>query len=420
MRTEDERDAFDLSDPLAALRRRFARPHSPDGTDSFDGELAYLCGHSLGLMPLAARDDVEAVLDAWGALGVGGHFDGTDPWYRYDEALVPAMATLVGAEPGEVALMGTLTANLHHVFASFFQPRGQRTKILIEATAFPSDRYAVMAQLRWHGLDPHEHLIQVEPDRAGLFGIDRWRAVLADRGDEIAVVWLGGVNYLTGELLDLGGIVAAGHRAGCLVGFDLAHAAGNVALRLHEWDVDFAVWCNYKYLNAGPGAVASLYVHQRHGTDPQRLRLAGWWGNDPATRFDMAPDFVPVSGAGGWRVSNPPILSLAPLRASLALFAAAGADALLTKSRALSAYAIEALSAIDSIEVLTPTDPARRGSQVSIKVPGRAPTLERALRERGVVVDVRPPDVVRFAAAPLYSSARDVGRLVETVKSVYD
>jgi kynureninase len=277
-----------------------------------------------------------------------------------------------------------------------------------------------MAQLRWHGLDPREHLIEVEPDRAGLYGIDRWCDVLVERGDEIAVVWLGAVNYLTGDLLDVPGIVAAGHRAGCLVGFDLAHAAGNVGLQLHNWDVDFAVWCTYKYLNAGPGAVAALFVHQRHGTDRERVRLAGWWGNDPATRFDMPEDFVAVSGAAGWRMSNPPILSLAPLRASLALFAEAGPERLHTKSHALSAYAIEQLSTVGSIDVLTPTDPKRRGSQVSIKVAGRAVMVERALRERGVLVDVRPPDVVRFAAVPLYSSMRDVGRLIEAVQSVCD
>ncbi|HUP76860.1 MAG TPA: kynureninase [Acidimicrobiales bacterium] len=420
MQSQRERDAFDRVDPLRTMRHRFARPHGRAGADDSHGEVAYLCGHSLGLMPSAARDDVEAVLDAWASLGVEGHFDGADPWYRYDEALAPAMAALVGAEQGEVALMGTLTANLHHLFASFFEPSGRRTKILIEATTFPSDRYAVIAQLRWHGLDPREHLVEVEPDPAGLYGIDCWRDVLAERGEEIALVWLGGVNYLTGESLDVPGIVAAGHRAGCLVGFDLAHAAGNVALQLHAWDVDFAVWCTYKYLNAGPGAVAALFVHQRHGTDPRRVRLAGWWGNDPATRFDMPLDFVPVSGAAGWRMSNPPILSLAPLRASLALFAEAGAEPLHTKSRALSTYAIAQLSALGSVEVLTPTDPQRRGSQVSIKVPGRAVMLERALRERGVLVDVRPPDVVRFAAVPLYCSMRDVGRLIEAVQSVCD
>jgi kynureninase len=417
MLTEADCAAFDRADPLRAFRHRFAWPHDHAGSDD---ELVYLCGHSLGLMPVAARDDVDAVLDAWASRGVEGHFDGDDPWYGYDEALVPAMAALVGAEPAEVSLMGTLTANLHHLFASFFRPRGRRTKILIEATSFPSDRYAVMAQLRWHGLDPREHLVEVEPDSAGLYGIDRLREVLADRGDEIALVWLGGVNYLTGEALDMPGIVRAGHEAGCIVGFDLAHAAGNVDLRLHEWGVDFAVWCTYKYLNGGPGAVASLFVHQRHGSDPQLVRLAGWWGNDPVTRFDMPVDFVPVSGAAGWRVSNPPILSLAPLRASLALFSEAGVDRLRAKSRVLTAHLIEELSRIAAIEVLTPLDPGRRGNQVSIRVAGDATALEGALRARGVVVDVRPPDVVRFAAAPLYNSARDVWRLTETMQSLYE
>ncbi|MEO5841457.1 MAG: kynureninase [Acidimicrobiales bacterium] len=415
MLTADDCEAFDDADPLRPLRGRFAWPHDRRG-----GELVYLCGHSLGLMPLGARDDVTAVLDAWASLGVEGHFDGDAPWYGYDDALVPAMATLVGAEPTEVSVMGTLTANLHHLFASFFRPHGHRRKILIEATAFPSDRYAVMAQLRWHGLDPRNDLIEVEPDRAGLYGIDRICDVLAARGDEIALVWLGGVNYLTGEVLDLRRIVQAGHDAGCLVGFDLAHAVGNAELGLHQWDVDFAVWCTYKYLNAGPGAVASLFVHRRHGADPQLVRLAGWWGNDPATRFEMPADFVPISGAGGWRMSNPPILSLAPLRAALGLFGEAGAERLRAKSRALTDHVIEQLSPLASLELLTPVDPGRRGNQVSIRVPGDVASLERALRARGVVVDVRPPDVIRFAVAPLYNSARDVWRLTETVQSLYD
>ncbi|MEO8694253.1 MAG: kynureninase [Acidimicrobiales bacterium] len=415
MLSADDCEAFDDADPLRALRGRFAVPRDRSGD-----ELVYLCGHSLGLMPLAARDDVDAALDAWATLGVEGHFDGEAPWYGYDDAPAAAMATLVGAEATEVAVMGTLTANLHHLFASFFRPQGHRRKILIEATAFPSDRYAVMAQLRWHGLDPDRDLVVVEPDRAGLYGTDRIGEVLAARGDEIALVWLGGVNYLTGEVLDLHRIVRAGHDAGCVVGFDLAHAVGNVGLRLHQCDADFAVWCTYKYLNAGPGAVASLFVHRRHGADPQLVRLAGWWGNEPATRFEMSSDFVPISGAGGWRVSNPPILSLAPLRASLGLFAEAGAERLRTKSRALTDHVIEQLSRIPSIEVVTPLDSTRRGNQVSIRVPGKAASLERALRARGLVVDVRPPDVIRFAVAPLYNSARDVWRLTSTVQSLYD
>jgi kynureninase len=415
--TEAECDAFDRADPLRRFREQFAYPTA--GTAVGD-DLVYLSGHSLGLMPLAARDDVTTVLDAWALLGVEGHFDGADPWYRYDEALAPAMAMLVGAEAGEVALMGTLTANLHHLFASFFQPSGRRTKILIEATAFPSDRYAVAAQLRWHGLDPHEHLIEVSPDAAGLYDVEQFCDVMSSRGDEIALVWLGAVNYLTGEALDVSRVVEASHCAGCVVGFDLAHAAGNIELQLHRWDVDFAAWCTYKYLNGGPGAVAGLFVHERHGSDPRRLRLAGWWGNDPATRFEMASDFVPFAGAAGWRMSNPPILSLAPLKASLALFAAAGVQRLRTKSLALADHVIERLSTMRSIEVLTPRDPQRRGSQVSISVPGEAVSLERELRARGIVVDVRPPDVIRLAAAPLYNSARDVWYLTETLQSLYD
>jgi kynureninase len=415
MHTAAECDAFDRADPLRALRHRFALPrdeHAPGR------ELVYLCGHSLGLMPHAARDDVTAVLDQWAAKGVEGHFEGDVPWYAYDDALVPAMAALVGADATEVSLMGTLTANLHHLFATFFRPHGSRTKILIESNAFPSDRYAVAAQLRWHGLDPREHLIEVVPDGSGRFGAERFVDVLASRGDEIALVWVGAVNYLTGEALDLRAITDAAHGAGCVAGFDLAHAAGNVQLRLHEWEVDFAAWCTYKYLNAGPGAVAAIFVHRRHGTDPGLVRLAGWWGNDPATRFDMPGEFVPVAGARGWRMSNPPILSLAPLRASLELFAQAGTDRLRTKSTALSGLSIDRLSGLRGIEVLTPRDERRRGNQVSIRIAGDARSLQRELRGRGVVVDVRPPDVVRIAAAPLYNRAIDVWSFTEAMRGL--
>jgi kynureninase len=402
-------DQIDRADPLRALRDRFAFPRDANGR-----RVVYLCGHSLGLMPRAARRDVDAVLDQWAALGVEGHFAGDQPWYGYDDALVPTLADLVGAETSEVSLMGTLTANIHQLFASFFRPRGMRTKILIEWSAFPSDRYAVAAQLRWHGLDPRDHLIEVAPDVAGRFGVEQVVEALRSHRDEIALVWLGGVHYLTGEALDLPAIVDASHRAGCVVGFDLAHAAGNIELRLHEWDVDFAAWCTYKYLNAGPGAVAAVFVHARHGSDPGLVRLSGWWGNDPATRFAMPADFVPVAGARGWQMSNPPILSLAPLRASLELFAEAGPERLRAKSTRLSGLLIDALTDLPGVDVLTPRDPARRGSQVSIRV-GDAASLQRSLRERGILVDVRPPDVIRVAAAPLYNDAADVWAVADAI-----
>lgn len=414
MLTAAECDEIDRADPLRRLRDRFAFPRDRAGR-----RVVYLCGHSLGLMPRAARHDVAAVLDQWASLGVEGHFEGDHPWFGYDDELVPALAALVGAETSEVSLMGTLTANIHQLFASFFRPRGARTKILIESSAFPSDRYAVAAQLRWHGLDPRDHLIEVAPDDAGRFGVEQFVGALGTHGDEVALVWLGGVHYLTGEALDLPAIVAAAHRAGSVVGFDLAHAAGNIELRLHEWDVDFAAWCSYKYLNAGPGAVAAVFVHSRHGDDPELVRLAGWWGNDPATRFAMPADFVPVTGARGWRVSNPPILSLAPLRASLALFGEAGPDRLRAKSTRLSGQLIDALAALRNVEVLTPRDPARRGSQVSIRV-GDATSLQRSLRDRGVLVDVRPPDVLRVAAAPLYNGAADVWAVADAIGDLVD
>jgi kynureninase len=399
---------LDAGDPLRSFRDQFLLPHRPDGTP-----LVYLCGHSLGLQPAAARALVEQELDDWARLGVEGHFHGTTPWYSYHETLRDAGARLVGALPDEVVFMNSLTVNLHLMMATFYRPAGARRCILIDEPAFPSDLYAIASQLRHHGLDPAECLLCVRP-RAGehIIRIEDIEELLARRGSEIALVWWNAVNFLTGQFFDIPRLTDAVHRHGCLIGLDLAHAAGNVPLCLHEWGVDFAVWCSYKYLNGGPGAVGGCFVHERHGHDTSLPRLAGWWGNDPATRFRMQlqPDFIPREGADGWQVSNPPILSMAPVRASLALFDAAGMPALRQKSTRLTSYLLYLLDhlAAGRFEVVTPRDPDQRGNQLSLVVHDRPRELVRALEAEGVVCDFREPNVVRVAAAPLYNTYQDV------------
>jgi len=399
---------LDADDPLRSCREQFILPRRPDGTP-----LVYLCGHSLGLQPAATRGLVAQELDDWARLGVDGHFRGATPWYSYHETLRDAGARLVGALPHEVVFMNSLTVNLHLMLATFYRPSGDRRRILTDEPAFPSDLYAVRSQIRWHGLDPVDDLLTVPP-RPGEHTIrpEDVEEVLERRGPEIAVVWWNAVNFLNGQFHDVPRLTAAAHRHGCLIGLDLAHAAGNVPLALHDWGVDFAVWCSYKYLNGGPGAVGGCFVHERHGRNLSLPRLAGWWGNDPATRFRMhlQPDFVPQPGADGWQVSNPPILALAPLRASLALFDAAGMSALRAKSERLTAYLTYLLDRLPPgrFEVVTPRAPRRRGAQVSLLVRERPRELARALEEAGVVCDFREPNVIRAAAAPLYNTFHDV------------
>ena len=404
---------LDADDPLRLYRERFYIPRGPDGAPA-----AYLCGNSLGLQPKAARALVEQELDAWARLGVEGHFKPEAPWYSYHELFRAAGARLVGAEPGEVVMMNSLTVNLHLMMATFYRPAGERTKILIEDPVFPSDLYAVTSQIEHHGLDPAEHLLTVRP-RIGeqLLREEDIEAALAEHGGEVALVLLNAVNFLTGQFLDVQRLTAVSHAHGCLCGWDLAHAAGNVVLHLHDWQVDFAVWCNYKYVNAGPGAVGGCFVHRRHGDNLSLPRLAGWWGNDPATRFRMQlePKFVPRPGADGWQVSNPPIFSLAPLRASLDLFEEVGMTALRQRSERLTGYLEYLLDRLPpgDFEVLTPSQPERRGCQLSLRIHERPRELLRELESAGVVCDFREPDVIRVAPVPLYNSFHDVWRFVE-------
>lgn len=409
----EDAQARDAADPLSALRAHFAFPRR-DGV-----ETAYLCGHSLGLQPRGAREAVLESLDAWATRGVEGHFAGEHAWYRGDERPAALLAALVGARAEEVAVANALTVNLHLLMASFFRPRGKRRKILVEAAAFPSDRYAVTAQLAWHGLDPHDDLVVVPADDAGLVSTDAICAVIAAHADELALVLVGGVHYLTGEAIDIRRVVAAGHAAGAIVGIDLAHAAGNVELHLHDDDVDFAAWCTYKYLNAGPGAVGALFVHERHGASTELVRLAGWWGNDPDVRFamDEQVDFVPAPGARGWKISNPPMVSVAALGGSLEVFAAAGMAALRRRSLALTGALEALLATVGGVDVVTPRDPARRGAMLTLRLHAPGAQLVAALSARGVIVDHRAPDIVRVAPAPLYNNHADVWRFVRTLET---
>jgi kynureninase len=410
--------ALDAADPLAAWHDRFVLPRDPvDGR-----ELVYLCGHSLGAQPVLAADYVEEVMRDWRSLGVEGHFGGRFPWMTYHARLAAPLAELAGAETEEVVAMNTLTTNLHLMLASFYRPSGARTAILIERGAFPSDRHAVESQVLWHGLDPARDLIEVAP-RAGedLLRTEDVVATIEREGPHLATILLPGVQYLTGQVLDIDSITAAGRRAGCRVGWDLAHAIGNVPLRLHDAGADFAVWCNYKYLNGGPGAIGGAFVHARHGRDAALPRLAGWWGHDPATRFLMAPEFQATPGADGWQVSNPPILAMAPLAAALQHFATVGLDALRTKSIALTGY-FEALvreRLAGRVTIVTPSAPEQRGAALSLRLLGverdRAQRAFDGLRRRGILPDWREPDVIRAAPVPFYNRYDDVWRCVDAL-----
>jgi kynureninase len=407
----DEAIALDAADELAGWRDEFAFP--PDC-------VAYLCGNSLGLQPHRARAAVVEVLDHWEQRAVEGHFTEPGSWYRYDEPIAALQGGLVGAAPEELAVANTLSVNLHLLMASFYRPSGRRTKILIEPHTFPSDRYAVAAQAAWHGLDPTTTVVEIptaDPDRLTVADVT---AVLDAHDGEIALALLGGVNYYTGQVLPMGELTVLLQAAGVVVGLDLAHAAGNVACDLSAWGVDFAAWCTYKYLNAGPGAVGGYFVHRRHVGDPALVRLAGWWGNDPERRFAMHDEaaFEPRASADGWKVSNPPMLALAPVGASLGLFDEVGLGALRAKSLGLTAYLARLLDSVDGVTSLTPTAPDERGCQISVRVPGDASDLCAALSKRGVIVDARDPDILRFAPAPFYNSHLDCWTAVTTLASL--
>jgi kynureninase len=407
-------EALDAADKLSAFRERFLIPRH-DGA-----EQAYFCGNSLGLQPRDVRAAVLQELDDWAALGVEAHFRGKHPWMPYHTEVRASLAKLVGAQPVEVVAMNTLTANLHFLMVSFYRPTPERPAILIEAGAFPSDRHAVASQLRFHGFDPERDLIELAPDEpAGTISMAAIERCLAEHGKRIALVLWPGVQYRSGQAFDLKEITRLAHAQGCTVGFDLAHAAGNLPLQLHDSGADFAAWCSYKYLNSGPGAVAGAFVHERHAT-AELPRFAGWWGHDQASRFKMGPEFVPTPGAEGWQLSNPPILALAPLRVSLELFAEAGMDRLRARSERLTGY-LEALigrDCADVLQVVTPKEPARRGCQLSLRVAGgreRGRALFEHLESIGIIGDWREPDVIRISPVPLYNSHADIRRFAAAV-----
>ena len=407
--------ARDAADPLASFRGEFLVP--PHG----NGEQVYLCGNSLGLQPRATRAALLDELDDWQSLAVEAHFRGRHPWMPYHAEVREQLAELVGAQPGEVVAMNSLTVNLHLMMVSFYRPMPERPAILIEKHAFPSDRYAVESQIRFHGFDPATALIEIDGDEAnGTISDQALMQALDRHGDRVALVLWPGVQYLSGQSFDLRSIVESGHRKGCIVGFDLAHAVGNVPVDLHASGADFAVWCSYKYLNSGPGAVAGCFVHERHArTD--RPRFAGWWGHDQSTRFRMGPHFEPTPGADGWQLSNPPILALAPLRVSLELFHRAGMSRLREKSLALTGYFAELLERElgGVLEIATPRDPARRGCQLSLRVKGpreAGRSLFDHLTGQGIIVDWREPDVIRAAPTPLYNRYVDCLRFAAAVR----
>ena len=372
----------------------------------------YLCGHSLGLQPRTAAAYVDQELKDWAELGVEGHFRAKNPWMPYHKLLSEQTAELVGAKPLEVVVMNSLTVNLHLMMVSFYRPTASKHKIVIERGAFPSDQYAVKSQIQFHGFDPATSLIELTPLRGEICLREEEIESLIERSDDIALIMLGGVNYATGQAFDLARITRAGHKKGCAVGFDLAHAAGNLNLKLHEWGSDFAVWCSYKYLNGGPGCVAGCFVHERHAQARSLPRLAGWWGHDEGSRFEMAPDFQPMSGADGWQLSNPSIVSLAVLRASMDIFREAGMDRLRAKSESLTAYLEFLLNQEPSsnFSIITPREKTRRGAQLSIRIVRNGRVLCERLAAEGILGDWREPDTFRVAPVPLYNSYHDVFR----------
>lgn len=409
-------EKLDGEDPLKEYRNRFHIPKDESGNDWL-----YFTGNSLGLQPKITQQYIQQELDDWAKLGVEGHFEAKNPWMHYHEYLTENMAEIVGAKPIEVVVMNTLTTNLHLLMVSFYQPTKSKYKIVIESDAFPSDRYAVESQLCFHGFDPKDSLIEWKPrDGEELLHIEDLEALLDKQGDEIALLLIGGVNYYTGQYFDLKRIAELGHSKECMVGIDLAHGAGNIQPELHDSGVDFAAWCTYKYLNSGPGSLAGIFVHEKHAYNKDLPRFNGWWNHNQETRFNMRQPFDVMQGAEGWQLSNPPILSMAAIRASLDLFNEAGMDALRKKSLKLTGYFEFLINRIptDRIKIITPSNPEDRGCQLSIQVKNADKSLHKKLMEAHVITDWREPDVIRCAPVPFYSSFTDVYKMVKLLKGL--
>jgi len=400
----------DNQDPLKLYREKFYLP-------TFTENVVYFTGNSLGLQPKSVQSYIQEELNAWAKYGVEGHFLAEKPWFEYHEFLTEKAANVVGALPKEVVVTHSLTTNLHLLMVSFYKPEGKRTKILCEAKAFPSDQYALESQVKFHGLDPKTDIVEIAP-REGehLINEEDIYAKIEELGDELALVMIGGVNYYSGQLFDMKTITEKAHAVGAIAGFDLAHAAGNIHLKLHDWGVDFAAWCTYKYMNSSPGGVSGMFVHERHEYKPELPRFAGWWGYDKETRFLMEPGFNPMKGAEGWQLSNAPVLGMAAHLASLDLFEEVGMESLCAKRDDLTAYLEFIIHDVSernknaTFEIITPKDKTKRGAQLSILAHGQGKALFDAMTEKGVIADWREPNVIRVAPAPFYNSFEDVYR----------
>ncbi len=405
----------DAKDLLRPLRSAFTIPQHEDR------DAIYFCGNSLGLPSQNVEKAVEQVMAQWKALGVEGHFEGERPWTTYHRLLNTHLTKIVGAKETELVVMNTLTVNLHLLMVSFYQPTQKRYKILMEGGAFPSDQYAIQSQVKFHGFHPDDAIIEIMP-RAGeeLLRNEDIINTIAQYGEQIALVLFGGVNYYTGQFFDLAAITKAGHQVGAIVGFDLAHAAGNVPIHLHDWGVDFASWCSYKYMNSGPGGLSGVFIHERYAERPDLPRFAGWWGHDEERRFLMEKEFVPMYGAEGWQLSNAPILALAPYKASLELFEQAGFEQLRNKSIKLTGYLEFLLNKLNkenyNYDILTPKHPAERGCQLSISARNSGKELFNYLIANGVILDWREPNVIRVAPTPMYNTFEEVWRFVELLR----
>lgn len=414
--TYQQAQKLDQNDPLRAYRDEFHFPQH-EGKDSI-----YLCGNSLGLQPKGVKAALNQELEQWKTYGVEGHFKGEMPWMYYHKFLSQQSANIVGASPSEVVVMNTLTTNLHLMMVSFYRPTTTRFKIIMEAGAFPSDQYAVESQIRFHGFSPPTSIIEVTP-RAGEETLRTEDIIntIKYHGNEVALVLFGGVNYYTGQFYDIESITKAAHDVGAIAGFDLAHAAGNIPLKLHDWQVDFAVWCSYKYLNSGPGGPSGAFVHERHGNNPELPRFAGWWGHDEEHRFLMKKGFVPMKGAAGWQLSNAQIFSFAAHKVSLDLFDKVGMTALRKKSEKLTAYMESLINDLNKeghqYNIITPSDTKDRGCQLSILTDEKGADLYQQLTQKGVICDWREPNVIRVAAVPMYNSFMDVYKFVELLRT---
>lgn len=398
---------MDENDALTRFRERFHVPLMQGKS------VRYFCGNSLGLQPTSARDAIIAELDDWANLAVEGHFHARHPWVSYHRMFAEPLAKLLGAHPHEVVCMNTLTVNLHLMMTSFYRPSGRRTKIIIAGHEFPSDRYAVESQVRLHGLDPQSCVVEVQPlPGSATLSTQQIIDAIHHHADTTALVLFSGVHFYTGQRFDMEAIAKAARSVGANVGFDLAHAVGNVDLHLHDWDADFAVWCSYKYLNSSPGAIAGLFVHERHANRPDLIRLAGWWGNDESTRFAMEHGFTPTFGADGWQLSNAQILPMAVHKAALDIFMEAGLEALWRKRDALTAFLERLIDEVSQrfpqVSIITPRDPAQRGAQLSVAFAEHGRRVFEALHARGIIVDWRLPNAIRVAPVPLYNTFDDV------------